>query len=99
MLLDLATNHTNTPNATRSKITVILLIIIRKTVAGLQTTAILFILVLGALVYPEKAIPKNISTATEIGSKTPSAKKLKPRRKMAEIIIEDPSIGNVIDKE
>jgi hypothetical protein len=79
MLLDLATNHTNIPNATKSKITVILLIKIRIKVAGLQTTAILFILVFAALVYPEKAIPKNMSTVTEIGSKTPSAKKLKPR--------------------
>jgi len=51
--------------------------IIRNKVAGIQ--AIVFIPVFAALVYPEKAIPKNIGTATEIGSKTPSAKKLKPR--------------------
>ena len=79
MLLDLATSHTNIPNATKSKITVILLIIIRNKVAGLQTTVIRFKFIFDVLVNPEKAIPKNISTATEIGSKTPSAKKLKPR--------------------
>jgi hypothetical protein len=71
MFLDLATSHTNIPNATRSNITVILLIIIRNKVAGIQTTARLFIFIFAALVYPEKAIPKNISTVTEIGSKTP----------------------------
>jgi hypothetical protein len=79
MFLDLATSHTKMPNATRSKITVILLIIIRNNVAGIQTAGILFILIFVALVYSENAIPKNISTTTEIGSKTPSAKKLKPR--------------------
>jgi hypothetical protein len=78
MDIDLATSHTNIPNAMRSKITVVLLIIIRNKVAGVQTTAILFIFIFAILVYPEKAIPKNISTVTEIGSKTPSAKKLKP---------------------
>ena len=79
MLLDLATSHTNLPNAARSRITVILLIIIRNKVAGIQTTAIFFILIFAALVYSEKAIPKNISTAIESGSKTHSAKKSRPR--------------------
>ena len=74
MLLDLTTSHTNIPNATRSRITVILLIIIRNKVAGIPKLQPYFsYLFLLPLVYPEKAIPKNIGPATESGSKTPSA--------------------------
>jgi hypothetical protein len=53
----------------------------RTDVAGVQAAARLLIFIFDVLLLnPEKAIPKKINTATEIGSKTPSAKKLNPRK-------------------
>ena len=69
------------PKATSSSMIVILLIMNRTDVAGVQATARLLILIFDVLLlYPEQVIPKKINTATEIGSKTPSAKKLNPRK-------------------
>lgn len=68
------------PNATSSRMIVILLAMKRNKVAGLQATAKFLILILDVLLTPEKVTPKSINTATESGSKTPSAKKLNPRK-------------------
>lgn len=68
------------PKATRSSMIVILLIMNRTEVAGVQATARLLIFIFDVLLNPEKVIPKKINTATESGSKTPSAKKLNPRK-------------------
>jgi hypothetical protein len=68
------------PKATKSRMIVILLIIIRSKVAGLHATARFPIVIVDLLLKPEKVTPKSINTATESGSNTPSAKKLNPRK-------------------
>lgn len=68
------------PKATRSSTIVILLTVIRNKVAGLHAIAKFLVLIFDVLLNPEKVTPKSINTATESGSKTPSAKKLNPRK-------------------
>jgi hypothetical protein len=75
------TNHTKIPKATSNRKIVILLTMRRKKVAAVQPNDMFITLALEvvALLNPRSVIPNSINTATERGSKTPSAKKLNPK--------------------